>query len=204
VLKEETNDNSLVFKKCCFPSDSSTIINSLVVLQKLPISDNVNSRDVNPLLGPHSRSSVDIGSRPIISQTTEKRNDVINDKYAQFRADKLLVVRILSLPDLQDLDTCRSFRNFYFEYRKNEMVEAHDFETDIDVVSGRGIHYFKTVVAALNFGFGVLEDHSYYDGIWYNYNYNGKLLEIYNLKKGKLSGTQTMYLEDGSVSQYTK
>jgi hypothetical protein len=175
VLKKESNDDSLVFKKCCFPSDSSTIINSLVVLQKLPTS-----------------------------QTTEKRNDVINNKYAQFRADKLLVVKILSLPDLQDLDSCRSFRNFYFEYRKNEMVEAHDFETDIDVVSGRGIHYFKTVVAALNFGFGVLEDHSYYDGIWYNYNYNGKLLEIYNLNKGKLSGTQTIYLEDGTVSQYSK
>jgi hypothetical protein len=176
VLKEEIKDNSLVFKKCCFPNaDSSMVLNALVVLQKLSLS-----------------------------QTTENRKDVIYDNYAQFRADKLLVVKILSLPDLQELDSCRSLRNFYFEYRKNEIVEAYDFETDIDIVSGRGIHYFKTVVAALNFGFGVLDDHSYYDGIWYNYNYNGKLLEIYNLKAGKLDGMQTMLLEDSSMLQYIK
>jgi hypothetical protein len=110
----------------------------------------------------------------------------------------------LSLPDLQELDSCRSLRNFYFEYRKNEIVEVYDFETDIDIVSGRGLHYFKTVIGALNFGFGMLEDHSYYEGVWYNYNYNGKLLEIYILKAGKFDGMQTMLLEDGTMLQYNK
>ncbi len=139
-----------------------------------------------------------------ISITTENRKDVINDKYAQFRANKLLVVKIVSLPDLQELEECRSLRNFYFEYRKNEIVEAYDFEMDIEIVSGKGIHYFKTIVAALNFGFNILDDHFYYDGIWYNYNYNGKLLEIYNLKSGKMHGLQTMFSEDGTSYQYLK
>jgi hypothetical protein len=58
VLKEEIKDNSLVFKKCCFPNpDSSMVVNALVVLQKLSIS-----------------------------QTTENRKDVIDSRYAQFRA----------------------------------------------------------------------------------------------------------------------
>ncbi len=74
-----------------------------------------------------------------------------------------------------------------------------------DIVSAPGIHSFKTITAALCFGFVPAEVYEYYDGIWYNYNYNGKSnynyngksMAIYQVKTGLLIGKQEIFLEDG-------
>jgi len=41
--------------------------------------------------------------------------------------------------------------------------------------------------------------YTYYDGLWYNHNYNGKLLSVHELQKGRMHGKQVEFQDDGTV-----
>ncbi len=115
------------------------------------------------------------------TKTTEKRNGIIDFRYAQFRANELKVVKILELPNLNEILMARSLYNNYFQYEVGQIVKVNDFGDDLNFVSGEGIHYFHSFIAAVCFGF-VLRD--IYTGTWYNYNYNGLLLSTVELING--------------------
>ncbi len=132
-------------------------------------------------------------------ENTEARPFVVNKKYAQFRANELLVLRILSLPDLNPITCARSLYDTYFEYQVGKIIVAKEYDPSLDIVSGKGIHYFQSIVAALCFGFVYRDIYDYYNGIWYNYNYNGLLLSTHELKNGVMCGKQIDYQADGSI-----
>lgn len=135
------------------------------------------------------------------SKTTESRPFVIDQNYAQFRANELLVMKILTLPDLNEIDCARSLYDSYFEYRVGEIVKATEYDSTLEIISGGGIHFFHSIVAALCFGFVYRDIYDYYDGIWYNYNYNGQLISTHELKKGVMHGKQLEFHEDGTIIQ---
>lgn len=152
----------------------------------------------------HSPNSLAVLRKCQDSKTSENRSSIVDKRYAQFRANKLYVVKIATLPNLEFVESAKSLRQSYFEYNVDEMVEESDFEEDVEIISGRGLHYFKSITAALCFGFIPNEIYEYYDGIWYSYNWNGKLMAIYNLKKGHLFGEQIIFTEDGKKWTYLK
>jgi hypothetical protein len=133
------------------------------------------------------------------TETTESRPNVVDSCYAQFRASELLVVKILRLPDLVEVDCARSLYENYLEYRVGEIVRPLEYDPDLELVSGKGIHFFRSVTAALCFGHIFREEYPYFDGTWYNYNYNGKLVSVHNLVKGKMVGKQVEMGEDGKT-----
>ncbi len=207
AFSEYSHDENYIYKKCHSP-------HSLVLLCKLATSMTTEQEISNS-----SKPIVGILQNQIPTIPSEKKqyeNDnftfakiakrvIVNDRYAQFRANELFVKKILSLPDLTEISCAHSLRQSYFEYRVGEIVKSDMFEQNNDIVSAEGIHYFKSAVAALCFGFhvpGVV--YEYYDGVWYDFNYNGKLLAVYNLKSGTLYGKQTVFLDDGSVLEYDK
>ncbi len=129
---------------------------------------------------------------------TEKRNGVINKNFAQFRADELFVYKIISLIDLKPILNARSLYDNYFEYEVGKIVKAKDFDIDLDFVSGKGIHYFHSFIAAVCFGFVYRDVYEWFDGKWFNYNYNGQLISTHELRKGVFHGKQIDYDKDGN------
>jgi hypothetical protein len=126
-----------------------------------------------------------------------------NKRYAQFRASELFVEQILTLPNLTTIDCARSLYDSYFEYGVGEVVKPSEYDPPLDIVSGKGIHYFHSVVAALCFGFLYRDVYEYYDGIWYNFNYNGRLISVHQLERGRLHGKQVEFQQDGTIVHET-
>lgn len=149
----------------------------------------------------HSPNALVVLKKLKDSKTTEERPFVVDKNYAQFRADKLFVHKILTLPDLKEIDCARSLYDSYFQYRVGEIVEAPEYDPSLDIVSGKGLHFFHSFVAALCFGFVYRDIYEYYDGIWYDYNYNGLLISTHELKKGIMHGKQLEFHEDGTIIQ---
>lgn len=177
AFMEYSFDDQYVFKKCDRPP-------SLIVMRKLPESIDTE----NPEEGKND------GVEPRV---------IVNARAAQFRADHLFVVAIKTLEDFTEIDRARSLRDSYFEYRVGKVVRSARFEPNKHIVSAEGIHYFKSLIPALCFGLMLKHvDKSHYNGVWYDTNYNGKLLGVYHLEKGEFRGKQQKFNEDGSVVAY--
>lgn len=166
-------DETCLFKKCQLP-------NCLVVMRAVP--ETINNETII-----EESKDPDIETRVIV-----------NANYAQFRANRLEVVAIKSLTDYKDLPHARSIRQRYFQYRVGKIAECNEYNPNPHIVSAEGIHYFKSIVAALCFGLYLEDiDLSFYDGVFYNFNHNGKLLGIHHLQKGEMCGKQTIVQQNG-------
>ena len=82
---------------------------------------------------------------------TNESRPVVDRKCAKFRADKLQVVDIIHKFD--QTNTCDSIRNSVYadkqlEYKKGEIIEVKDFDTNVNEVRTTGIHYYKTMKVA--------------------------------------------------------
>src|SRR5438128_5301429 len=84
------------------------------------------------------------------SKTNEHRKDVVDARYAKFRADRLIVVRIYNKCNGEEIQTITNsvYSKKTITYTCNEIVEVTDYDEDINKVCSSGIHYFKTEEAA--------------------------------------------------------
>jgi hypothetical protein len=111
------------------------------------------------------------------TKTNESRKDIIDAKYAKFRADKLLVVLIFDInnPDIEYESTMNFTKLFCHPlivtlYEKGNIINPDDFDVDLEKVCATGIHYFKTIDAA--FYYRIMPEN--YTDEWKRYFDNGK------------------------------
>jgi len=132
--------------------------------------------------------------------TNENRSNVSqisdNKLYAKYRANKLLVKKIINKYELTNCEKVMS--NGYkikTEYKINETVYPNKFDNDLENVCSSGIHYFLNLKSA------------FYYGIVMN-NMNGKYLSWYddgqikikcNYVDGKLNGEHLRWYENGQM-----
>ncbi len=120
------------------------------------------------------------------SKTNEKRDDVVNDKYAKFRCDKAKVIDITNVKTGETMEKDLSIWNRGFDYTVGEIVKT-DFNTNLNVICTVGIHYFKTKEAALSW-FYRKSSIIFPDGKWIWWYENGDKSSEGTYKDGKEDG----------------
>ena len=89
--------------------------------------------------------------RKLADTITNESRSVVDADCAKFRANKLLVVDIIHKFD--QTNTCDSICNSVYaykqmEYKKGEIIEVEEFNTNVNEVCTTGIHYYKTIKVA--------------------------------------------------------
>jgi len=131
------------------------------------------------------------------SVTNEKRNGVVDDKYAKFRCDMAKVVNITNVETGEKMERDNSIYKSIFYYRMGEIVITN-FEETINTVCGAGIHYFKTKEAALSWFYK--QPFQYPDGKWIDWYENGQKKSEETYKDGKIDGKCIGWHENGKKS----
>lgn len=124
-----------VYKLCCDVSTDDQTDKWLVIMKKLPDT-----------------------------KTNEARNGIVDEKYAKFRANKLMVIHIIDMnnPDLSEINPKKYVVNEFMywndgfgrvidkkmRYDVGQIVEPDCYDEHIDAVCTNGIHYYKSIVAA--------------------------------------------------------
>jgi len=121
------------------------------------------------------------------SVTNEKRDDVVDDKYAKFRCNMAKVVNITNVKTGKRMKKDVSIYDDNFYYILNGVVKTHCFNETINEVCTEGIHYFKTKEAALSWFYNQ-EDKNFPDGKWIRWHENGQKLSEGSFKDGKGDG----------------
>jgi len=129
------------------------------------------------------------------SVTNEKRDGIVDDKYAKFRCDKAKVINITYVKTGETMENDNSIFNNSFRYFSGEIVETC-FNENMNEVCTDGIHYFKTEEAAVSW-FYKQDDRFPPDGkceVWYE---NGQKDSEGTFKNGKLDGKLIGWYENG-------
>jgi len=129
------------------------------------------------------------------SVTNEKRNGVVDDKYAKFRCDKARVVNIVNVKTEEMMKKDVSIWNDRFRYFSGEIAET-GFDKNPDKICARGIHYFKTREAAVSW-FYRQDDEYFLDGKFIQWHENGEKESEGTFKDGKFDGKWTIWHENG-------
>ncbi len=128
------------------------------------------------------------------TKTNEKRN-VINDKYAKFRCDKVNVINIIEVKTGNKMEKDVSIRDNKFIYSLGEVVEADYFSKNLDDVCAGGIHYFKTKEAALSWFYR--QNYNFPDGKWIEWHENGQKCSEGTYKNREKYGEWTIFHDNG-------
>jgi len=127
--------------------------------------------------------------------TNEKRDKVVDDKYAKFRCNMAKVISIVNVKTGEMMEKDRSIFNNSFRYFSGEIVETC-FNENMNEVCTSGIHYFKTKEVALSWFYK--QDGRYPpDGKWKVWHDNGQKQLEGTLKDGKRDGNWTWWYNNG-------
>lgn len=108
------------------------------------------------------------------TKTNEGRN-VLDSKFANYRANALRVIKMFNLNDKTKKETKINHQSEFYAkapktiYELNKIVSADSFNDDIDVVCSNGIHYYTTLEAA----FFNRKTPANYTGEWMTHYDNG-------------------------------
>ena len=132
------------------------------------------------------------------TNTDELRDNVVDENYAVFRADKLQVVCIFDALDPQT--TRKSIINSYYDvhvdYIVGEIVECDSFDKNINKTKTNGIHYLKSIEGAFYFGPHMTK----YNGPWKTFDKTtGKLIAEGNIINGQRTGQWKCYNMDTHI-----
>ena len=153
------------------------------------------------------------------SVTNEKREGVVNDKYAKFRCNMAKVINMTNVKTCKTIEKDVSIWDVYFEYRVGEIVKTN-FDENLNEVCAKGIHYFKTKEAAISWFYiengkicpdgkwtcwwsnGRKESEGTYkdgeeDGEWEKWWYNGHKRWKRTVNCGKLDGKCIVWYQTG-------
>lgn len=91
-----------------------------------------------------------IAEKLIDTKTNETRNNVIDDRYAIFRADKLYIFAIIDKITLEPAKTCKDNTNHHIEsyhyvYNVGEISKCNNYDTNINNLFSDGIRYYKSI-----------------------------------------------------------
>lgn len=106
------------------------------------------------------------------TQTNETRSEVINENYAEYRANKLKVVKIINTrnPRLTKKFIVNKFTSIReLKYEENKIVHPDAFDNNLNEVCSNGIYYFKLMDAAYYYS----DIPRNYTGEWYKWYDDG-------------------------------
>lgn len=108
------------------------------------------------------------------TKTNEDRDDIFDEKYSKYRADKLEVILIINMITLKTNKTfvVNEFKGHIIKYEVGKIVECDKYDDSTKDYLSRGIHYFKSLDGAYYFG----KVPSKFIGKWYMWYDNGRLL----------------------------
>ncbi len=120
------------------------------------------------------------------SITNEKRSNIVNEKFAKFRANELMVECILNIQtNEKPLHYLHEWGNIQIDYIIGQVVKTKEaFNLNLHIVCGSGIHYFKSLDAAFFY-----VDIPKYTGKWiYSYS-NGFQYKTCTFENGNVITT---------------
>lgn len=113
-----------------------------------------------------------------MTRTNDARFDINDEFYAKFRANELLVVKIINADDPKTTTKfiINQYKNYKLKYEVGKVVRPNKYDINIDNVCSSGIHYFKSLVRAYYYRFPPGD----FTGTWIDWYDNGKLYKIWN------------------------
>jgi len=139
-----------------------------------------------------------------INSTTNEDRIVVNEKYAQFRANRLFVIKIFNMITLEEIDEILNkiiigYYKYELKYITNEDVYPDSYDYYIKDQHTSGIHFFNSLKPAIYFCFN--PKYKYFNGNYINFNENGaKNYEceyINDMKHGK----EIIYYKNGNKKE---
>jgi len=107
--------------------------------------------------------------------TNKNRNTIINPLHAKYRCNKAYVIDIVDENDYAYEFAESGFYSKKLIYIKNKLITS-DFDDDILVENGKGIHYFIDIHTAINYRVPILQQYWLdKENIYRNYYGNGQL-----------------------------
>jgi hypothetical protein len=124
------------------------------------------------------------------------RSGVIDVRFAKFRCQQALVKSIVDKHDEnKKYDSIRSEFDYDFIYKVGEIISEPKFViTNKDTVSGNGIHFFTTKIAAWNHQLIIIPEN--YTGDWYRFYSNGLLHTQIRYVNGEKHGPAVLCVFD--------
>lgn len=129
-------------------------------------------------------------------KTNENRINIIDPVHAQYRCDNALIVDIHDKYTQLPIDQVKSDYNKDFIYVRNTHVTVNDYNDDINVTCGEGIHYYLTYEQALYHGSYKIINGTH--KIWHD---DGALNRKYSQVNGNYDGLSEMWFSDGQIGQ---
>ncbi len=120
------------------------------------------------------------------TKNNEKRDGIVDDKYAKFRCDRAKVISIVNVKTGKTMENDNSIIRMKFIYSLGEIVKTN-FDPDLNEICASGIHYFKTREAAVVW-FYRQNDEKFPDGNWISWRENGQKFTEGTYKNGKAHG----------------
>lgn len=126
------------------------------------------------------------------TETNENRDGVIDDLYAKFRANKLLVVKIINInnPKLTKKYIVNEYHCAYYgtlklKYEVKKIVTPTFYDKDPNNICSGGIHYFKSLKAAYYYR----DCPENYTGRWHAWHTNGRK----RISTNYINGERSLY-----------
>jgi len=120
------------------------------------------------------------------TMTNEKRDWVVDDRYAKFRCNRVKVISIKNIKTGEKMEKDISIYNGEFVYNAGKVIKTY-FDENMNAVCAEGIHYFKTKEAALSWFYSQQD----------KYFPDGKQTTWYENGQKKLEGTVKDGIRDG-------
>lgn len=130
--------------------------------------------------------------------TSEERNDVVDEKYAKFRANELMVIEIINVYDGTSRATHiinASGYSDFLKYEVGKIVKCDKFDSNIDKVCSGGIHYYKTLIAAYYYCASAINKR--HDDKWTEWYDNGRKKCETSYKNGIIHGLYIKWYLNG-------
>lgn len=180
ALKKYLGHSSYVYK-LCYDSSTSAIKHTP---EKQKFVHHSQERESNQWLIVMKK----IDNEPS-TKTNEERLSVIESDFAMYRANRLLVEKIINInnPKTKKQLILNDFNGKHTEYKAGTIVTPDKYDVNINNIHSNGIHYFKSFVPCFYFRDMPLE----YTGVWLDFNEDGrKILEgnyVNGIKVGQWS-----------------
>ena len=129
--------------------------------------------------------------------TNESRKNIVNKLYAKFRANKLLVKKIVNIRTLKELTEVTNFVyesqfNNKLKYVVGQIVSVDNYDMNLETVCSQGIHYFLTLERAYYHCNNTIKNGLFL--MWFD---DGQQLEKSNFIDGKLNGKHEKWHHNG-------
>jgi len=148
----------------------------------------LNEQDIRRVL-----VTLEISNDDINFKSNLHRKDIVDATKAKYRCNK---AKVLKIEDAEGKEypnaTTHCYQDKKLKYVVGEEVEEKNYNTDIEVVCGEGIHFFLDKEVALLYGI-----YSIKNGLYRSWHENGQKWIESTYRDGKLEGLYQRFYDNG-------